>query len=141
MEEKLSPIASRNRIRVLIAWDFDSTGMWLLPAIQERDAISDAKSEKPKEVESGTVYDSRFLWPDFLSNELRNLIQGWNDEGSELYGPLAVQTEELAAERVTFWQEGKRLAESVFQELGPDSTVWYQSSDGIFTKLSFNELT
>lgn len=109
--------------RVLIAWDWEADGIWWLP-VRSGTGRSESRTEN-------TIRKTR-AWRDLLSAELIDALKMWNDSADLLYGPKsdATGTEEAEAE---FWESGRRLAERVQSELGPQWQVLYQEANGAWT--------
>ena len=98
--------------RVLIAWDWEATGIWWYCSAQERGDDADA------------------LFSDLLSHELIVELKRWNDSADGLYGPRILPVDRDKVAQASFWLRGRELAERVQMELGSAWEVVYQNSEG-----------
>jgi len=111
--------------RVLIAWDWEASGIWWIP-VRSGTGRSEDRTENTIRKPPG--------WSDLLSAELIDALKMWNDSADLLYGPKSDSTDmDLEEARVKFWESGRRLAERVQSELGPQWQVLYQEANGAWT--------
>jgi hypothetical protein len=109
--------------RVLIAWDWEASGIWRLP-VRSGTGRSEDRTEN-------TIRKPPAL-RDLLSAELIDALKMWNDSADLLYGPKSDPTG-MEEAKVKFWESGRRLAERVQSELGPQWQVLYQEANGAWT--------
>ena len=93
--------------RVLIDWDWEASGIWLVGSTSSQFAGP---------------------WSDVLSAGLLDEPREWNNAGDEVSG----RTGEPDPERLAaFWQRGRQLAERVQEQLGPEWEVpYHRGNDG-----------
>jgi hypothetical protein len=109
--------------RVLIAWDWEADGVWWLP-VRSGTGRSEDRTEN--------TIRKPHAWSDLLSAELIDALKMWNDSADSLYGPKSDPTG-MEEAKVKFWESGRRLAERVQSELGPQWQVLYQEANGAWT--------
>ncbi len=101
--------------RVLIDWDLEASGIWLLPSYTlptgspVRSEESDESSSRP--------------WRELLSSELLANLRAWNDRGDHLFGGRANEPDDKS--RRAFRDEARALASCVQTELGDGWEVLY----------------
>jgi hypothetical protein len=126
-------------LRVMIAWDFEADGIWLISsgvsAVHPRVSHGRDESDRHDEIKGATV----FSWSDVLSDSVLIALKNWNDMGSELYGPRSIDSSALVVAKESFWRQAEELAEIVHRELGPSATVWHQNGDGNFSVVSYGQ--
>jgi hypothetical protein len=109
--------------RVLIAWDWEADGVWWLP-VRSGTGRSEDRTEN--------TIRKPHAWSDLLSAELIDALKMWNDSADLLYGPKSDPTG-MEEAKVKFLESGRRLAERVQSELGPQWQVLYQEANGAWT--------
>lgn len=115
-------------MKILVAWDWGSDGIWLLPSRVAEPDISLSPRAPDLDLEDR---DQLVRWSDVLSENLLRLLKSWNDEGGELFGSTSERTKGTGDDDALFWRSARDLAVRVHSELGPDSIVWYQGEEGI----------
>jgi len=108
--------------RVLIDWDYAASGIWTVLSVEE------LRAPAPPGRWSATrgPRSNRRPWADHLSEDLREALFAWNEDGEA----LDRRANATAAERAAFWHRAADLAERVQDQLGPDYEVFHRTLDG-----------
>lgn len=105
------------RRQVLIDWDWDASGIWIVGATEEAAGPTPGGEWRA----DGAPRDRHRAWRGLITDRLLDTLQAWNDDGDLVMGRGA--HEHTDEERITFWARGRELADEVQQQLGPDYEV------------------
>lgn len=103
--------------RVLIDWDWEANGIWLISVRNE----ASAPVPEIEDVNSPRFVSDQPL-SNILSSDLVHDLHSWNDAADTLYGARAFPTHD---DIEGFWAMGRQLAERAQEELGPKWEVLY----------------